>query len=90
MALSCVLTCRAHSEARNAVCQMGWRRALHREPFRRHCCRGSRAERISPNCGMFRVLWGAMLSRRVSVFRRFEGPWQQLQVESPTEQTNKF
>ena len=34
MALSCVLTCRAQSEAHNATCEMGWRRALRREPFR--------------------------------------------------------
>ena len=33
---------------------------------------------------------GATLSRRVSVFRRFEGPWHQLQVESSTKESNKF
>ena len=38
----------------------------------------------------FGVLWGATLSGRVIVYRRFEGPWQQLQVESSTKEIDTF
>jgi len=69
---------------------VGRSRALHGEPFRSQCGRGSRAERISPIMECFRFCGGATLSRRVSVSRRFEGPWQQLQVQSSTEQINDF